>query len=58
MSPVQVEHILGRLRDEGKGITAWEKHFIDSCENNWSAGRSLTEEQETILQDIYETRIK
>lgn len=48
-----IDYILDNLIDERR-LTAWEKSFVESVNDQWERNRRLSERQKEILGNIWD----
>lgn len=55
-SPEVIRHWIETVNDEGRGLTAWEKQFMESITDQAGVTGSVSEKQQEILERIYAER--
>lgn len=56
MNPDVQQEWVEKIWDKGRGMSAWERDFVESVEEQLSDGRRLSERQVEILERIYAER--
>jgi uncharacterized membrane-anchored protein len=52
-----IEQWIDAVNDEGRRLTDWELHFMESITNQFASSGSLSEKQEEILERIYVEKV-
>ena len=53
MTNDDIDHMLTKIQEEGRGLNKWEEGFIESIKEQFESNGSLSEKQTEILERIY-----